>query len=45
MKSSQKKSYWVLILRDTEKARSIDRILNVRKAKFQLFKKLVNRTP
>jgi len=32
-------------MRDMGKARSIIRILNFRKAKFQLFKELVSRTP
>jgi len=33
------------VLRDMGKVRSIVRTLNIRKAKFQLFKELVNRTP
>jgi len=33
------------VLRDTEQAKTKVRTLNFRKAKFQLFKELVNRTP
>jgi len=34
-----------MLLRDVGRARSIVRTLNFRKAKFQLFKELVSRTP